>query len=252
MTSGYFNSAGTDLDAIFLVDNGNAGAVGFQAPGGQDLGNRYSSAKPLGYAIGLMNPAGTDLGYLRGNYAAASMQDRFDNLTTYYNEEIGIAKYTQDDAQNYIGTWYRREAYGFLNVGCTAYGTGCNWALAIQALNGNTGKNSQGTIGYLDSSTANLKNTKSRTQTGFWAPWNKEGSATKLGGMLSPNSATDSLTIYSGRCDAHPSRVFAIALYAHYGSDVYAAGVSVGLRVLQRVWNDAADTGWQARDFWFS
>ena len=42
MTSGYFNSAGTDLDAIFLVNNGNTGGVGFQAPGGQDLGNRYS------------------------------------------------------------------------------------------------------------------------------------------------------------------------------------------------------------------
>ncbi len=243
MTSGYFNSAGTDLDAIFLVNNGNAGTIGFQAPGGRDLGNRYSSAKPLGYSVGLMNPAGTDLGYLRGNYAAASMQGRFDNLTTYYNEEIGTAEYTQDDAQNYIGTWYQRKAYGFLNVGCTAYGTGCSWALAIQALNGNTGKKAQGTIGYLDNSTANLKNTKSRTQTRSWAPWGK---------ALPPNSATDSLTIYSGGCDAHPNRVFSIALYAHYEVDVYAAGVSVGLRVLQRVWNDAADTGWQARDFWFS
>ncbi len=252
MSVNYFNSAGTDLDNLFYTNNGNAGAVGFIEASGQDLGNRYTNASTLGYNVGFVNSAGTDLGYLRGNYAAASMQDRYDNLTTYYNEEIGIAEYTQDDAQNYIGTWYRREAYGFLNVGCTAYGTGCSWALAIQALNGNTGKSTQGDIGYLDSSTANLKNTKSRTQTGFWAPWNKEGSATKLGGMLSPNSATDSLTIYSGGCDAHPSRVFAIALYARYGSDVYAAGVSVGLRVLQRVWNDAADTGWQARDFWFS
>lgn len=252
MSVNYFNSAGTDLDNLFYTNNGNAGAVGFIEASGQDLGNRYTNASTLGYAVGLVNSAGTDLGYLRGNYAAASMQDRYDNLTTYYNEEIGTAEYTQDDAQNYIGTWYRRRAYGFLNVGCTAYGTGCSWALAIQALNGNTGKSSQGAIEYLDNSTANLKNTKSRTQTGFWAPWNKEGSATKLGGRLSPNSATDSLTIYSGGCDAHPSRVFAIALYAHYGSDVYAAGVSVGLRVLQRVWNDAADTGWQARDFWFS
>lgn len=245
MSVNYFNSAGTDLDNLFYTNNGNAGAVGFIEASGQDLGNRYTNASTLGYAVGLVNSAGTDLGYLRGNYVAASMQDRYDNLTTYYNQEIG--------ADGELGTWYRREAYGFLNVGCTAYGTGCSWALAIQALNGNTGKSSQGVIGYLDSSTANLKNTKSRTQTGFWAPWNKEGSETKLGGMLSPNSATDSLTIYSGGCDAHPSRVFAIALYARYGSDdYYTAGVSVGLRVLQRVWNDAADTGWQARDFWFS
>ena len=244
MTSGYFNSAGTDLDNLFYTNNGNAGAVGFVEASGQDLGNRYTTASTLGYAVGLVNSAGTDLGYLRGNYAAASMQDRYDNLTTYYNEEIGIASGT--------GTWYRRNAYGFLNVGCTAYGTGCSWALAIQALNGNTGKSTRGGIGYLDNSTADLRNTSSRTQTGFWSPLDKEGGATKLGGSLSPNSATNSLTIYSGVCDAHPSRVFAIALSASYTSYDYVAGVSVGVRVLQRVWNDAADTGWQARDFWFS
>ena len=245
MSVNYFNSAGTDLDNLFYTNNGNAGAVGFIEASGQDLGNRYTSASTLGYAVGLVNSAGTDLGYLRGNYAAASMQDRYDNLTTYYNEEIG----TRDG----IATWYRREAYGFLNVGCTAYGTGCSWALAIQVLNGNTGERSQGVIGYLDNSTENLKNTESRTQTGFWSSSNEYGGATKLGGMLPPNSATNSLTIYSGVCDAHPSRVFAIALSASYGFGYYyTAGVSVGLRVLQRVWNDAADTGWQARDFWFS
>ncbi len=247
MSVNFFNSAGTDLDNLFYTNNGNAGAVGFIEASGQDLGNRYTNASTLGYAVGLVNSAGTDLGYLRGNYAAASMQDRYDNLTTYYNEETGTA--------DGFGTWYSREAYGFLNVGCTAYGTGCSWALAIQALNGNTGKSTQGSIGrieYLDNSTADLRNTSSRTQAGFWAPWNEADGHTKLGGSLSPNSATDSLTIYSGVCDAHPSRVFAIELYATYAGDVYAAGVSVGVRVLQRVWNDAADTGWQARDFWFS
>lgn len=241
MSVNYFNSAGTDLDNLFYTNNGNAGAVGFIEASGQDLGNRYTNASTLGYNVGFVNSAGTDLGYLRGNYAAASMQDRFDNLTTYYNKEI------------YIDTYYRRYAYGFLNVGCTAYGTGCSWALAIQVLNGDTGKSTQGDIGYLDSSTADLRDTRSRTQTGFWGPWNKFGEMTKLGGMLPPNSATNSLTIYSGVCDAHPSRVFAISLSATYGGgDDDTAGVSVGLRVLQRVWNDAADTGWQARDFWFS
>lgn len=243
MSVNYFNSAGTDLDNLFYTNNGNAGAVGFIEASGQDLGNRYTNASTLGYNVGFVNSAGTDLGYLRGNYVyvAASMQDRYDNLTTYYNEETET------------GGMHKREAYGFLNVGCTAYGTGCSWALAIQALNGNTGESTQGSIRYLDSSTANLKNTNSRTQAGFWGPLNKADGFTKLGGSLSPNSATNSLTIYSGVCDAHPSRVFAIALFARYGDDdVYTAGVSVGLRVLQRVWNDAADTGWQARDFWFS
>lgn len=240
MSVNYFNSAGTDLDNLFYTNNGNAGAVGFIEASGQDLGNRYTNASTLGFNVGFVNSAGTDLGYLRGNYVAASMQDRYDNLTTYSSEEIYLSKY------------HRRYAYGFLNVGCTAYGTGCSWALAIQALNGNTGRSSQGFIGYLDNSTENLKNTERFTQTGFWGPQSTYGTATKLGGMLSPNSATNSLTIYSGVCDAHPSRVFAIKLFARYGEGDYTAGVSVGLRVLQRVWNDAADTGWQARDFWFS
>lgn len=239
MSVNFFNSAGTDLDNLFYTNNGNAGAVGFIETSGQDLGNRYTNASTLGYAVGLVNSAGTDLGYLRGNYVAASMQDRYDNLTTYYNEEIeGFDTYS-------------RNAYGFLNVGCTAYGTGCSWALAIQALNGNTGRYSQGTLRYLDSSTADLSETSSYTQRGFWSSSDTDGDRTKLGGMLPPNSATNSLTIYSGVCDAHPSRVFAISLIAQ-DDDVRRTGVSVGLRVLQRVWNDAADTGWQARDFWFS
>jgi hypothetical protein len=240
MSVNFFNSAGTDLDNLFYTNNGNAGAVGFIEASGQDLGNRYTTVSTLGYAVGLVNSAGTDLGYLRGNYAAASMQDRYDNLTTYYNGEIDN------------GSWYIREAYGFFNVGCTAYGTGCSWALAIQALNGNTGRYSMGTIEYLDNSTADLRSTSSRTQTGAWlrSSYSTHG-ATRLGEKLPPNSATNSLTIYSGVCDAHPSRVFAIELSAQY-DDAHVPGVSAGLRVLQRVWNDAADTGWQARDFWFS
>ena len=80
MSVNYFNSAGTDLDNLFYTNNGNAGAVGFIEASGQDLGNRYTNASTLGYNVGFVNSAGTDLGYLRGNYAAASMQDRYDNL----------------------------------------------------------------------------------------------------------------------------------------------------------------------------
>lgn len=66
MTCGYLNSAGTDLDSVFHVQNGNHGAVGFLASDGRDLGNRFTGETTLGYAVGYTNSAGTDLGYLRG------------------------------------------------------------------------------------------------------------------------------------------------------------------------------------------
>lgn len=70
MTCGYQNSAGTDLDNLFYINNGNAGALGFQVSNGQDLGNRYSNLSALGYSVGYKNSAGTDLGYLRGSIAS--------------------------------------------------------------------------------------------------------------------------------------------------------------------------------------
>ena len=52
MACGYLNSAGTDLDSLFLVDNKNSGAIGFLTSSGQDLGNRFSAASTLGYNVG--------------------------------------------------------------------------------------------------------------------------------------------------------------------------------------------------------
>ena len=70
MTCGYQNSAGTDLDNLFYINNGNAGALGFLVSNGQDLGNRYSNLSTLGYSVGYKNSAGTDLGYLRGSISS--------------------------------------------------------------------------------------------------------------------------------------------------------------------------------------
>jgi hypothetical protein len=70
MACGFLNSAGTDLDSLFLVDNKNAGAIGFLTSSGQDLGNRFSAASTLGYNVGYKNAAGTDIGYLRGKLTA--------------------------------------------------------------------------------------------------------------------------------------------------------------------------------------
>lgn len=69
MASNYRNSAGTDLDDVFYVNNSNAGALGFRLSDGQDLGNRYPVGS-LGYNVGYKNSAGTDIGYLRTKLVA--------------------------------------------------------------------------------------------------------------------------------------------------------------------------------------
>jgi hypothetical protein len=82
MTSNYRNSAGTDLDSLFLVNNSNAGAIGFKISDGTDLGNRYSNASTkLNQTIGFKNSAGTDIGYLRSNKTPTSSG----NITVSYN-----------------------------------------------------------------------------------------------------------------------------------------------------------------------
>lgn len=92
MTVNYYNSAGTDLDSLFLVTNGNDGGVGFFNASGQDLGNRYAGGSSLGYGVGLLNSAGTDLGYLRGKGTAPSISavSVTSNLHSYLMNDGGI------------------------------------------------------------------------------------------------------------------------------------------------------------------
>lgn len=85
MACSYLNSAGTDLDSLFLVDNSNGGALGFLTSTGQDLGNRFSKASTLGYNVGYKNSAGTDIGFLRGKMSAptGTMSATFSNMSVY-------------------------------------------------------------------------------------------------------------------------------------------------------------------------
>lgn len=85
MTVNFRNSAGTDLDNLFYIANNNAGAIGFRASGGQDLGNRYPSGS-LGYGVGYKNSAGTDIGYLRTKLATPTATISLSR--TYYNNYV--------------------------------------------------------------------------------------------------------------------------------------------------------------------
>ena len=84
MASNYLNSAGTDLDNVFHVDNSNAGALGFLTSDNQDLGNRYPAGS-LGVEVGYKTAAGTDIGYLRANIKP--VEGIITNSVSNYNPE---------------------------------------------------------------------------------------------------------------------------------------------------------------------
>lgn len=84
MASNYLNSAGTDLDNVFHVDNSNAGALGFLTSDNQDLGNRYPAGS-LGVEVGYKTAAGTDIGYLRANIMP--VEGTITNSVSNYNPE---------------------------------------------------------------------------------------------------------------------------------------------------------------------
>ena len=127
MASNYQNSAGTDLDNLFYIDNKNAGAIGFQIPDGQDLGNRYSAASTLGYALGYQNSAGTDIGFLRGKLVAPSnpsislTRPKYDRNGGYSYEDY--EETTDSEGSVTGGHWVTKSVTGariYFNLAITA------------------------------------------------------------------------------------------------------------------------------------
>ena len=113
MACGYLNSAGTDLDSLFFVDNSNAGAIGFTTSVSQDLGNRFNAQVTLGTNIGYKNSAGTDIGYLRGKLVApaGSASSSQSSKTTGYRS-VSVS-YDCNCGEYGCSTCSRNEYYGY-------------------------------------------------------------------------------------------------------------------------------------------
>ena len=114
MASNYKNSAGTDLDNLFYIDNRNSGALGFRISDGTDLGNRYTSMSTLGYSLGFLNSAGTDIGYLRGKLLPPASASNSVSLTRPRYDRNGGYTYEDtyeitDSEGNHIGWDTRTE-----------------------------------------------------------------------------------------------------------------------------------------------
>lgn len=122
MTCGYKNPAGTDLDSLFYISNKNPGALGFRMSNGQDLGNRYTDDSVLGYNVGYRNSAGTDLGFLRGDF------DPSERLGIYkpsgFPWDVGINLPAHNVRTEECDNWVEEDGG---NVHCSSWGTASHY-----------------------------------------------------------------------------------------------------------------------------
>lgn len=236
MSVNYFNSAGTDLDNLFYTNNGNAGAVGFIEASGQDLGNRYTNASTLGYAVGLVDSAGTDLGYLRGSAVPPGVNWYWASVSQLYvNNTYSVDNFTQDD--EYIDTEHRREVSAYINAGINGRGTGdLTYQLCAAAISG--AKALTVSFALWDNDTAKHEDFKSPT-------------AIARGFTLNANSESTWLTCFTGSCNTTPSRNFSIQMTGSYSNSAQGnLAVPLGIRIYQRIYSSAGDSGWVHRDIW--
>lgn len=235
MTSGYQNSAGTDLDNIFLADNSNGGAINMQISTGQDLGNRYNNGSTLGYAVGFQNSAGTDLGNLRGNYQPGSWWGRWDTQHLYSNTNFSFDESTQDDSQGYVDSVHTRSVYGWFNSGINVTGANATWGLAVRVISGRQAIDVNWTAWA--NSTADI-------------PKKDLTSAVRV----KANKESPPIDLFWGTVGTTPSMNFAFGIKATFisvGGWGTKRNVPVGLRIYQWAGNDKRNSGWVASDFWF-
>lgn len=121
MTCGFMNSAGTDLDSLFLINNSNGGALGFQCSNGQDLGNRFSASSKLNYAVGFQNSAGTDIGYLRGAGSTPVFTAYNATLNNLYNSgKTSCSHGSGEDSYSHKQRYMR--GYLYVTGSCSGFG----------------------------------------------------------------------------------------------------------------------------------
>lgn len=239
MSVNYFNSAGTDLDNLFYINNGNAGAVGFIEASGQDLGNRYTNASTLGYGVGYVNSAGTDLGFLRGNAIPPHINSGWAAVgQTYINSNNSRDYDDGTDNQNYDYTRHWREVSAYINCGLSGVGTGqINYQLCVSVLAG--GYKFGATLCVWDNDTTKHTNWKNYT-------------AILNNANVGANSESGWVTVYNAGGGTTPSRNFSLHLEASWNDRVQEdTNVSVGVRVYQRMYSSLGDSGWWHNDIWF-
>lgn len=238
MTCGFRNSAGTDLDSLFYINNGNAGALGFRCSNGQDLGNRYTNSATLGYSVGFRNSAGTDLGLLRGSVASPTA--------------VGVAGYGCNLLSSSLELQYSDEIIGESSV------TSCTSWVAYLALQPyiNLNSNPGGTT-YMRIMLSACGNDCKDATSSFYYGFSDNTSAY-------PSSSPTFILSYSGSNDGpytqfkdwtvgtggqYNNRTFALRLYGNNAANLgyYHA---LKLRVAFYIYNEAGSSATYTRGYW--
>lgn len=235
MTCGFMNSAGTDLDSLFLINNSNGGALGFQCSNGQDLGNRFSASSKLNYAVGFQNSAGTDIGYLRGNQGAPAWTRYTASLGHQQSDRGASCSIDHGDSES---SYYHTVRYfqGWFNVqgSCTGLGTaGVNWQVCATIWHNEGNYTHRYQHSYVDNST---DFNYAKNKQGIWCPYSN------LGYGLAPNTESGWVTLFNAGTGTSCSRNFAYCICGGDGSG--GRPWNNHFRVYQRFYNGIGSTNW--------
>lgn len=241
MTCGFMNSAGTDLDNLFLVNNSNAGALGFQCSNAQDLGNRFSSANKLGYGVGYQNSAGTDIGNLRGaggvpvwsSHSVTLGARNIDNNESACDYEWPDGEISSSHRVGVFAGWFNVKGV------CTGVGNaGVNWQVCACYMHNESGYTHVCSYKYADNSTDGTSLWKNYA----YCPY--DGKPNKL--SVANGVESSWITIFNAGTGASTNRNFAYCLVVGDGGN--RRPWSNFLRVYQRFYNSLGSTSWVATD----
>lgn len=232
MTCGFMNSAGTDLDSLFLVNNSNAGALGFQCSNAQDLGNRFSSANKLGYSVGYQNSAGTDIGNLRGAGGVLVFSAYNATLNNLYNS--GKSACTHGSGED---AWSHKQRYmrGYLYVtgSCTGYGNQApTWQVCLCHYHTENGYTHYYRFAVVADSTGVVTPSPCLATNPL---------------TLAANTESGWITVKNNASGASRAMNVAFGLYSNDGRGGNSYGECV--RVYQRFYNSCGTTPWVSNSF---
>ena len=233
MTCRFLNSAGTDLDSLFLVNNSNAGALGFQTSAAQDLGNRFATGS-LGYSVGYRNSANTDIGTLRGNSSAPVFSAYNATMNNLYNSGKTQCWHSSGEDQYSHAQRYMR-GYIYVTGSCSRYGSSApTWQVCICHYHTEGGYTHRYRLAVVADSTAQvtpspcIDSNPDRLAANTEGPW---------------------ITVKNNASGASRSMNIAFGLYSNDGRGGNSYGECI--RVYQRFYNSYGTTSWVSKSFNF-
>lgn len=262
MASNFLNSAGTDLDNVFFINNSNAGALGFQVSNGQDLGNRYPSGS-MGYNVGYQNNAGTDIGYLRSDcFVPVYTSHNVSGANTYSGKDgsCGYEKtcYDSDDGYYDCTSGYRtrhNKGYVTVNGACSAGRRDVSWEIHVYYRHDESGYSPHYLTWNMWGNTTNIPSAPyphpQKYGCGIYSPYAvKDDSSYNVATAHAGQDSNKAYVILSNSSGSQ-SRSFTFSYYlAIQDRDGRNGNGNQWLRIYQRFYNHLGSSPWVYDDFY--